>query len=479
MRLSPSGLRLRSALLIALAFAAASPARAQVAARPPADTVSVRTITLDEAVRLALSQNVSLRRAATAQRQASFAVDAARIERRPSLSLQSNAGQSYGRTLEENRIVDQSIESASAGLNAGVTLFDGGSVAARVRAARADLEASGWQRDRASQTVVFNVATGYLTVLARRSNSVLLQQTLDDARALLARIDALIEGGARPRSDRYAQEAEVAQAEYNVASAERDAAVADLQLVQLLGLDPAGTYRFASPDVPDIGGRSFAAGALDADALLANAYDARADLRAQTAEIRAGQANVRLAQAAARPRVSASVGYSSSVSTGYGRFEQDPVTGEFTSRPVNVFDQLNERRGGNFGLNVSYPIYDRGASRNSTQRARAALDDARLALEAQRQAVATEVEQAVLDLRAAERQVASSVVQVDAARRALQAAEDRYALGAGTVYDVTQARTALLRAESALLNARFTFLLQKKVIDYYAGTLDPANVSLD
>ena len=215
-----------------------------------------------------------------------------------------------------------------------------------------------------------------------------------------------------------------------------------------------------------------AAAARDYDVLLGRALAARSDVRALDASVRAAEQASRLVRVGLQPRVSASFQYGTSASSGYTRTSIDPVTGQFRSTPTDFFEQLDLRRSGSFGLNLSLPIYDGGQARVARQRARLSIDDARLSVAERRDEVATQVRQVLLDLRAAEIQVATATVQVSAAERALTAAEDRYRFGIGTVYDIAQARSALLRARSGLLTSRTTRLVQGRVLDFQIGTLD-------
>jgi outer membrane protein len=455
---------LRCVLLLALGVGLAAPACAQPIS---ADTV---VVTLDEALRRALADDLSLARLDLQGRQQELAVEATRVQRRPTISVGGGSGQSFGRSIRELAIVSEPSTSFNMGASASLMLYDGGIGALEEAQARAGLAAVGYNRERLAQTVVFNVVTAYLTALLRQQNVDLQRQALADQRETLARVVGLIEGGARPQADRYPIEADVAQAEYAVATAVRDGEQAELDLIRLLRLDPRVRYRFVVPPVEAAeAGTPAEAAAL---ALLDRALEARTDLRALDAELRVAEQGVRLAGRGIRPRVSASFQYGTAAYTTCDA-SFDPTTGQVVQRVTPFFEQLDQRRGGSFGINVSLPLFDGGQTALARARARVAVDNARLAIEERRQEVATQVRQALLDLRATQEQVRTSTIGVEAARRAVQAAEDRYRFGIATVYDLTQARSALLRAESALLQARYQLLAQRRILDYQVGTLDP------
>ena len=51
-------------------------------------------------------------------------------------------------------------------------------------------------------------------------------------------------------------------------------------------------------------------------------------------------------------------------------------------------------------------------------------------------------------------------------------------LGAGTLLEVTQARATQVQAASQLVSARYNLVLQRTLIAYHVGDLDPENAAL-
>ncbi len=442
-------------------------------------STGLRVITLEEALRIGLEQNLALRLAENSVSQSRAIVTEQKNAYLPTLSFSAGTGQSYGRTVEEARIVNETNESFDFGMSANINLWDGGAKAAGISSARAALVASRAQRDRSEQTVVFNVATGYLNALAQQEQVRVLESALADQRAQLEQVLALIAAGSRPESDRYQQEAQVAQAELDVLNAEQAAQLAEVQLVQTLQLDPFGQYEFV---IPELDGLDVDAPEMQAYAiatLLQQALDQRPDVQAQQAAIRAAEADVRIAKARRMPSINLRGQYGTAWSSAFQipTFDgQGNVTGLET---VPVFDQFDQRRGGGVSLSLSFPLFDAFSVRNSTQRARLRVESEKLALADLRQNVGTQVRQAYLDYLSYQKQVEVGQVQVESARRALDAAQQRYQAGAGTLLEVTQAQTALTQAQSRLLQAQYSFIFQEKLIDYYLGALDPANISFD
>ena len=127
---------------------------------------------------------------------------------------------------------------------------------------------------------------------------------------------------------------------------------------------------------------------------------------------------------------------------------------------------------------MSIPLYDRGTTALAEQRAQIEADNARLALDEQRQSVALEVRRAYLDHETAKERLRAAQAQNQAAEQALAAVRERYRVGAATLVEVTTAQSSQAQAAAALVNARYTLVFQQALMSYYTGELDPERMTL-
>ncbi len=145
--------------------------------------------------------------------------------------------------------------------------------------------------------------------------------------------------------------------------------------------------------------------------------------------------------------------------------------------PFSFDEQLDQRRGGSVGLNLSVPLFDRRSTANATRRAELRTQSERLTLENLRQDVALQVRRVQLDYRAAREQLTAAQAQQRAGDLALETVQKRYRAGAATLVELSQARASQVQAASALVSARYNLLFQRTLADYYLGELDPARYS--
>jgi outer membrane protein len=427
---------------------------ASLLALPVAHAAETRIITFDEAVRIALEQNASVRQAENAAKLGSVNVRRARGQFLPDLSLSTRGGQSFGRTFnqDEGRIVEQTTDTLNVGVSSGVTLFDGFANTASLREARFNAAASDLDLDRTRETIVFTVASNFLALVQEQEQLRVQRENLTAQGALERQISSYVDAGARTIADLYQQQASVASARLAVVEGERAVQLAEVDLMETLQLDPAGVYQFeaaqpsaASQDVPGL------------EAMLTSAYAQRADLKAEERRVAAAEQAMTIARSGRWPTVSLSAGYGTSYTS---------------ASDFDISDQFDQRRGGSVTLGFTIPLFDRGATSAAIRRAEIEADNARLALDTRRKEVGLDIRRAHLDYLAAREQLSAADAQVRAAQLALQAVEDRYAAGAATLVELSQARATQVGAASAQVTARSNLLFQRTLVDYSTGELD-------
>ena len=477
--------------LAVLAALLASAAGAQDA--PRGGVPAGGTITLDEAVEIAVAQSPEVRRGVLADDSRALAVRGAGAGRLPSISAQVTPQQRYGLAFDQTtgEVVTQTSETLNLGVGGSIRLYDGGRTSADVRQARLEREAASVGLERTRQQVAIDVAQQFLQLLLDRELVTIQTEQLTAAEAQRERVEELVEAGARPRGDLIAQEAVVAQRRTALVEAQGAVERDEVVLVQLIGLDPLGAYTFVGPSVEALEDAGlFAYEPAPLAALVAAAREARADLQAQEIQIQAAEAAVGGARAGRLP----SVDLDASIGTGYSSFQQrivgsppvipvtlpdgspillggEPLTfpGDPTRETTPLFTQFGDNRGGSVGFTLRVPIFDRFETRRAVAEARIRADDARIQLDALDRQVASEVQQAVVEARTAAARLDAAEAEVTAATQALRVERDRYTLGAGTLYDVAEAQARLAEAASGRAQAAYGLVFRIALVRLAVG----------
>lgn len=427
----------------------------------PAVAADTRIVTFDEAMRIALQQNTALKQAQNAAASAEVGVSEARMQFVPDLRFNTSGAKNYGRNFSqtEGTIIDETSTSINLGVSSGVTLFNGFANTATLRGAKLSHHASKLDLGRARETVVFTVASNFLALIQQQEQLRVQRESLAADSALLQQVQTYVNAGARTVADLYQQQATVANAQLAVVQAERAEALARVDLMDTLQLDPAGVYDFQPPADSELGS-SAELPALDE--MLSLAFKRRVDIAAEEARVSAAEQQTRVARSGYWPDLSLSAGYSS---------------GYTSVSPFDFGDQLDQRRGGSVGLSLSLPLFDRRSTANAARRAELRAQSERITLDDLRQNVGLQVRRVQLDYRSAREQLTAAESQQKSADLALQFTQQRYQAGAATLVELSQSRAAQVQAASTLVSARYNLLFQRTLADYYLGELDSARFS--
>lgn len=421
-----------------------------------------RVITFDEALRIALERNVQVKQSGNDIELSARQVFQRRMNFFPSFSMSTNGSRGSGFAQDQaGRNIQFTNQNLNGSVSGQMNLFDGFANIASFRQSQHTLRATELTYDQTRQTVAFDVANNFLFYVNGGQLVLIQQENLEAQRQLLAQIEEFVNVGSRPISDLYQQQAATAQAELNVLTAERDAELSKARLIQALQLDPRGEYEFVAPRYEDV---PVVPQDYDLQELFNIAFASRDDLAAQEARIRAAQQGIRLAKSVFWPRVDFGGSYRSNYSPNIDR---------------SFLDQVEGNRGNSLSFNISYSIFDGFSRSTQVQQAEVQYRNAMLEMESLRQNAALQVRQGYLEYEAARKSLEVSETQVLAAERALEASENRYNVGAGTLVELSQAQAQYVTAVSNRVQAQYNFLFQSKLVDFFVGRLDLSSPLFD
>ncbi|WP_373834718.1 TolC family protein, partial [Bacteroides heparinolyticus] len=119
-------------------------------------------------------------------------------------------------------------------------------------------------------------------------------------------------------------------------------------------------------------------------------------------------------------------------------------------------------------ITVSIPLFDRFATRNKVRTARIEEDNSRLSLEKEKKELYKEIEKAYMDALAAFEKHESTSKAVAANREAHRYAQEKYAAGKSSVFEYNEIKMKLADALSKQSQAKYTYLLKEKILNFYA-----------
>ncbi|WP_165768213.1 TolC family protein [Hymenobacter amundsenii] len=493
--------------LLSSGLLALPPAQAQTQppVQPPAGSMAPAAAptapwTLPAAVEYALAHNLNVRQSQLNAQTIDAALLQSRAARLPSANLNGTQTWNYGTSVNQltNVFQNQTTRINNFSAASQITLFSGFQLRNTIQRNVLDYEAALNDVEKARNDLSLNVASAFLqTLLAQellRTNQVRAAST----QLQVERTQKLLRAGAVAESNLLDIQAQFSTDQLNNITAENQLTLAKLQLAQYLNLDEAasGALTIATPTLsdPDESALSDVTPAL----LFESAQTRQPEIKASDLRVQSSIRGVDLARGAYYPRLAfgASIftGYSSlyvrPISTGdsvqipFPVFTADPITGLPTSTPFFALSpkqavraaesstfssQLQDNLGKSLQFTLQIPILNGLTARTNVQRAKINQQLAEVRAEQARLVLRQTIQQSYADALAAQRQYLASRQQVESLTLAYRNAEIRFNNGLlnGTEFNI--AKNNLTAAESSMIQAKYSFIFRRKVLDFYQG----------
>jgi outer membrane protein TolC len=406
-----------------------------------AQTAPVR-LTLDEAIARGIEANPRLEELLARQEVARAVEGQREAAQQPQLA----AIASYTRT---NHVDEFSVPNASGGvrviypdvpdnvrsrIDLQWPIYTGGRLKALTRAAGAEAEAVGHDREAARADLKLEITRAFLAVLTARASVDVVRQALERTGAHLADVRNQLGVGLVPPSDVLTIEAQHARQRMLSIEAGNILETATAELKRLVGVEQDTPIDLVA-DLK-VGTTTVAAVAQPFKAVDL-ARDNRAERKSLLFRITAAEERVAAASAGNLPVLTAIGGYD-------------------MARPNPRIFPLQEkwRPSWDIGVNVRWSLFDGGRVRAETAEAAANRRAVAARLRDFDSLIEVEIRQRTTDLESARASIDAADAGVRAATEARRVIAERFSAGVATNTDVLTAQTALLQAELDLTRAR-------------------------
>jgi len=478
----------------------ARPASAPAAALASPAAAPTGPWSLQRAVDYALAHNLNVRLNQLQAQNSAQTLRQSRAALLPSANLNGTQAWNFGTSVNPLtfEFQSQTVRSNNFSGASQVVLFQGFQLRNTIRRNVLDYEASLQDVEKARNDLSLNVASQFLQLVLAQELVRANQTRVANTQAQIARTKILLKAGSIPESTLLDSQSQLATDDLNVITAQNQADLARLALLQLLNLDPATTrdFQIEVPPLPDPDEE--APYTLDLNQVYQMAATTLPEIRAAELRVQSARRGIDLAKGAYLPPLALTgqvfTGYSSSsvsrVVTGTGTnssfpvLARDPVTGQITPTnfsvlvpgqptfdvlPVRYFDQLNNNLGKQVQFSLSVPILNGLQARVNVQRALLNEQSNAVRAEQARLTLRQSIEQAYADARAAQLQYAAAKRQVQALTLTQRNSEIRFNNGLlnGTEFNIS--KNNLNFAVSNQLQAKYTFIFRRKVLDFYQG----------
>ena len=402
----------------------------------------------------AISHNISIKQRDNLIKQSELQLSTAKNSRLPDLNASVGENLSFGRGLTaENTYTNTNTSNTSFGVSTSIPLFTGMRIENTIKLGQLNLDATTADLEKAKNDIAMQVAQQYIQIVySKELVAVAHRQTGIDSMQV-ERLKEMLNHGKASKAEVSQQMAALAQSQLTVTQAENEYRMALLNLSQLLELPSPEGFAIADVDVS-----AFSTGVLpSADAIYSDALGIKPEIAAESLRLQGTERSIKIAEAARYPQLYLSGGLGTNYYTTSG-FDADG----FGRQLKNNFSQ-------SIGLNLSIPLFNRFATRNSIRSAEIDRDNQRLQLDNAKKALYKEIQQVYYNAVSADAKYQSSIAAAQSSEDAFELMQAKYENGKATITEFNESKNNLMKAQSDLMQAKYEYLYQTALIEFYRG----------
>ena len=422
----------------------------------PASVLAQQQWSLRQCIDYAVEHNIQVKQREVSRMQRELDVNTAKNSRLPDLSASASESFSFGRGLTaQNTYSNTNTSSTSFNLSSSVPLFTGYRIPRTLEMQKLNLEAATADLEKAKNDIRMQVAQAYVQILYNLELCEVANRQIEIDSMHVHRLTEMMKNGKASGTEVAQQEASLAQSRLTATQADNDYRLSLLSLTQLLELpSPEGftisrevnqelwneVHTLPSPDV-----------------IYQEALIIKPEIQAEQSRLASSAKNIDIAKSAKLPSLSLSGG----LGTNY--YKTSGLPGD------KFFKQLNNNFSQFLGLSLNVPIFNRFETRNNIKNAQLSQYNQQLQLDNAKKNLYKEIQQAYYNAVTSEAKYQSSEQAKRSQEEAFRLMSAKYEYGKANITEFNEAKNNLMKAESDLARAKYEYLYQNALIDFYRG----------
>ena len=411
---------------------------------------------LEDCIKYAQEHNIQLKKQNNEIEKNKLTVETAKLQRLPNLNASASERLSFGRGLtSDNTFVNKNTSNTAFSLNTSVPLFTGMRIPNEVKMQKLNLMASLADLEKAQNDLALNVAQYYIQAVYGKELVGIAQRQIAIDSLQVERIAALKACGKASQAELSQQQATLAQSRLTATQAENDYHIALLNLSQLLELPTPEGFTILMPKTS--GNEPFIKKIPLPEIIFETALLVKPEISAAKLRIEGAERNISVAKSNLLPRLDLNGGIGSSYFKTSGEHAQS-----FGSQMKNKFNQ-------EIGLTLSIPIFNRMQTRNNIRTAKLEHQNRILDFDDKKKTLFKEIQLVYYNTLAAESKYQSAVASLASSQDAFTLMREKYENGKANNTEFNESKTNLMKAESELMKAKYEYMYQTSLVDFYSG----------
>lgn len=416
-----------------------------------------QTWSLNECIDYAHQNNLQIKRTELKAEIAENDYLKAKLNILPSVNASFSRSYYFGRHIDQgtNEILEDNSMGDSYGISSNVSLFAGLQNYNQIKLNNYNLLASLQNVEKEKVEITMSIATAYLEILFQKELLQITENQMGTTNLQVERTEKLVEAGSVAKGNLYEIQAQLANEKLNTINAQNSLKLARLNLVQILDLDSLAGFDIDFMDTIDNNNLPVLPNVLE---VYSESREYLPHIKSAEYQLKSSETNLKIQKGGLSPTIYAS----GSLGTGYSTSQEDAYG-------QNYSEQFDINRNKYIGVGVNIPIFNRGRVKNNIDNAKIQVYDATYALEQTEQQLYKNIQQAHSDASSAQEKYSAALEAVNSYKEAFHYTEQKFNVGIVNSVDYTIAKNNLIKAESDLLQAKYSYIFSVKILDLYRG----------
>jgi outer membrane protein len=318
-----------------------------------------------------------------------------------------------------------------------------------------NLEAATADLEKAKNDIRMQVAQAYVQILYNLELCEVANRQIEIDSMHVHRLTEMMKNGKASGTEVAQQEASLAQSRLTATQADNDYRLSLLSLTQLLELPSPEGFTISREVNQELWNEVHSLPS--PDVIYQEALIIKPEIQAEQSRLASSAKNIDIAKSAKLPSLSLQGG----LGTNY--YKTSGLPGD------KFFKQLNNNFSQFLGLSLNVPIFNRFETRNSIKNAQLSQYNQQLQLDNVKKNLYKEIQQAYYNAVTSEAKYQSSVQAKRSQEEAFRLMSAKYEYGKANITEFNEAKNNLMKAESDLVRAKYEYLYQNALIEFYRG----------
>ena len=408
---------------------------------------------LRQCIEHALTHNLSIKQKEANRDKRAVELNTAQWSRLPNLN--GNIGQSfnYGRAIQaDNTYGNRNTRNTNFSVGTSIPLFTGMQIPNNIALSKLNLKAAIEDLNKAKEDISIQVTSYYLQALFNEELVKVAQNQVALSKEQLDRKVAFFKNGKASEAEVYEAQSRLSQDEYSLVQTQNNHQLSLLDLSQLLELPSPENFQIVAPKV-----EAFSTDLSLPDEVYTLALQNKPAIKAAQYRLEGATKSIRIAQSGWYPQLTFGAG----IGTNYYS-----ITG---IENAGFGNQWRENMNKYLQFSLSIPLFNRFETRNRVKNARIQRNALAWQLEESKKVLYKEIQQAYYNARASESKYKSSLSASESAEASFRLTSEKYANGKASATEYNEIRTAWMKALSEGIQAKYEFVYNTKILDFYKG----------